>query len=63
MLTFNAFHCRYEENWLIECPHQFNSVVYRSYVDINFDLFTSEEYSKLFVNYVILKKQEHKIKI
>ena len=46
----NAFLCHYEKEWLDNCPSHFKPIVYRSYVDDIFVLFSSKEHLQSFVD-------------
>ena len=51
----NAFLCRYEKVWPMECPSQIKPAIYRRYVDHISVLFKSKKHLKLFVNYMTSK--------
>ena len=46
----NAFLCHYEKEWLDNCPSHFKPIVYRSYVDYIFVLFSSKEHLQSFLD-------------
>ena len=56
----NAFLHHYEKEWFDNCPSHFKPIVYRSYVDDIFVLFSSKEHLQPFVDY--MNKQDRCIK-
>ena len=50
----NAFLCRYEKEWLDNCPIHFKPVIYKRYLDV---LLSFKEHLQLFVDYM---KKKHK---
>ena len=60
-LTFaDAFLCHYEKEWLYDCPIHFKPVIYKTYVDDIFVLFSSKEHLQLFLDY--MNKQQKCLK-
>ena len=59
----NAFSCHYKKLWLDNCPLEFQSVVYRRYIDLICVLFKSKDYLLSLARYMNTRHKNLKVYI
>ena len=59
----NVFLCHFEEQWISDCPIDYKTISYKSYVDNTFLLFSSELKVTKFLNYMNSKHRNIKFTV